>query len=382
MKIKRFYMEDWLIECSDIQFNLAESGTQDFYLKDFLALCNVDSQSFESVFLGNNDTKGSVRLREEICQSYTGLPIEEVMVTNGSSEAIFCFLNELLDEDDEVVIPFPTFQCLYQIPISIGCNVKFLQLLECAHWKLDLDKLDTLVTPNTKLIIINTPHNPFGWILSEEELTRIGEIAKKHACYLLFDEHYRYLPLTAGTELLPSGYDICKTIHDKTYATGSMIKCFGIVGIRIGWLLGEPEFMARCRDYKDYLTHTIPEVTDYIAYLSLKNKETLIALKKKHILRNLELLNQFMANNSDIFEYSEPAGGVVCFPKLKNGIDSREFCEILQNQYAVALLPGFAFETEGHFRLNFGVNSEKFKMALERMQRFIDSCEFRELNRG
>jgi len=372
MKIKRYHMEDWLNQSGATPFNLSASGARDFYLKDFLSICQGNFNGFNDLFLGDNSTMGTLKLREEICKSYRHVPVDEVMVTNGSSEALFTFFNELLDEGDEVVIPFPAFQCLYQIPISIGCNVKYLHLTECKNRRLDFNRLENLVTPNTRLIIINNPHNPFGWTLYREELQRIGEIAQKNNSFLLFDEHYRYLPLEPGTHLIPSGYDICRKFHAKTYATGSMIKCFGIVGIRIGWLLGEPAFLSRCRDYKNYLTHTIPSLTDHIAYVALKNKENIIRAQKTHILTNLCLLNDFMKKSEDYFEYVQPTGGVVCFPQLKNGMDSKAFCKILLEEYKVSLLPGFAFEVDGYFRLNFGVNSEIFKGALEQIQKMLN----------
>lgn len=371
MKMQRYYMEDWLNDSRDVAFNLSASGCQDFYLHEFLNLCQVDLQTLPPIFLGDNDTRGSLRLREAICASYEHVRLEDVLVTNGSSEALFVFSNELLEPGDEVVIPFPAFQCLYQIPIAIGCQVKFLPLLECAQWKLDIEKLAELVTPNTKLIIINTPHNPIGWTLMPEELRQIAMIARQHDCYLLFDEHYRYLPLTPGNQLIPSGYDLCRPIHARTYATGSMIKCFGIVGLRIGWLIGDPAFLAKCRDYKDYLTHTTPAITDYLAYLALKNQAALIAFHKARILQNLAALNAFMRHNADLFEYVEPTGGIVCFPKLRQGRDATSFCEGVWQQCQVSLLPGFAFEVPGHFRLNFGIDPEKFERALELIQQYL-----------
>lgn len=371
MKIKRFYMEDWLIDSVGVKYNLAESGCQDFYLGDFLKICQEDIHGFNQLFLGNNDTRGSLKLRQTICQSYKQAEVEEVMVANGSSEVLFAFFNELLEKGDEVVIPFPTFQCLYQVPISIGCTVNFLNLMECENWKLDIAKLERMVTPKTRLIIINNPHNPIGWTLQEEELREIAHIARKNHCYLLFDEHYRYLPLQGDGELIPSGYDICIEINKNTFATGSMIKCLGIVGIRIGWLIGESGFLSRCRDYKDYLTHTIPSLTDHIAIIALENKDRIIRMRKNHILTNLRLLDAFMERNRHFFDYITPTGGVVCFPRLKNMRGSRAFCQELRERYSVALLPGFAFEVEEHFRLNFGMDSEIFQNALERIEEYI-----------
>lgn len=370
MKIRRYFMEDWLNDSRDIPYNLSASGVQDYILSDFLAVCEVDLQSFGQIFLGDNDTRGSLRLRQEICRSYTHLPPDKVLVTNGTSEALFTFFNEVLDAGDEVVMPFPAFQCLYEIPASIGCRIRFLNLLTCRNWKLDIDKLAELVTSDTKLIIINTPHNPFGWTLSAEEIRQIGEIANKAGSYLLFDEHYRYLPLTDGCSVLPSGYDICHPLHPQTYATGSMIKCFGIVGIRIGWLVGDPAMLARCRDYKDYLTHTIPEITDYLAFLSLHYQERIIHDRKKHILPNLRLLNEFMAHHAAVFEYQPPTGGVVCFPRLRQG-DATQFCRTVLQQHGVSLLPGASFETPDHFRLNFGTETTLFQQALERIDDYL-----------
>ncbi|MFH1059259.1 MAG: aminotransferase class I/II-fold pyridoxal phosphate-dependent enzyme [Pseudomonadota bacterium] len=369
MKILRYHMEDWLNDSFTVDYNLSASGCQDYTLAELLALCGADIAELGGLFLGDNDTRGSLALRQEICRSYDTLDVDRVLVANGSSEALFCFFNELLEPGDEVVIPFPAFQCLYQIPISIGCRVKFLNLLDAPGWRLDLDRLESLVTPATKLII-NNPHNPVGWSLTSADLVAIGEIARKNDAHLLFDEHYRYLPLTPGADLIPSGYDLCRGFHPKTHASGSMIKCLGIVGIRIGWLLSEPGLLARCRDYKDYLTHTIPLITDHVAQLALMHREAIVLRKKLDILANLAALNAFMAGQAEFFEYHPPAGGVVSFPALRQAADSRRFCEIMLRDYRVSLLPGFAFEAPRHLRLNIGIDRMRFAAALTRM----DAC--------
>ncbi len=373
MKIKRYYMEDWLNQSTSVKYNLSSSGYPDFYLKDFLSLCNVDILNFNSIFLGDNDTRGSLRLRKEICRSYVNVKPDEIMVSNGTSEALFAFFNELLNKNDKVIVPFPAFQCLYQIPKSIGCRINFLPLLENKSWRLDIDRLDNLTTKDTKLIIINTPHNPIGWTLSKDELIQIAKIANKNNAYLLFDEHYRYLPLTGGNSIIPSGYDICKQYHDQVFATGSMIKCFGIVGIRIGWLIGNKQFLLKCTDYKDYLTHTIPYVTDYIATIALNNKEKLSSNNIARIKNNLLLINKFFTKNDEVFEYTEPTGGIVCFPKLKKNYSSEYFCRKMFNDYSVSLLPGFAFEVNNHFRMNIGIETDQLSNALELMQDCISN---------
>lgn len=368
MKIKRYHMEDWLNDSAGVRYNLSFSGCQDFLLREFLQLCHTDLDSFGELFLGDNDTRGSQELRQAVVGSYGNVKLDEVLVTNGTSEALFCFFNQILEPGDEVILPFPAFQCLYQVPVAIGCQVRFINLMEAPGWRLYVGALEEIVSPRTRLIIINNPHNPLGWSLSDDELRRIGRIAAQNNAYLLFDEHYRYLPLRPGLELASSGYDICRPEWPKTYATGSMIKCFGIVGIRIGWLLGDHGLLAECRDYKDYLTHTIPAVTDRLALLALHNQARIIEHKKKDVLANLGALNQFMTLHQEAFEYVPPTGGVVCFPRFRLAPDSREFCQILRQDYGVSLLPGFTFEVDEHVRLNIGIAAPRFAEALERIE--------------
>ena len=141
MKIKRFYMENWLNDHSGVLYNLGESGYNDFNLGEFLDLCGEDLASFVPLSLGNNDTKGSYKFRAEISASYNCVNPSDIMTANGSSEVIFALFNTLLNKGDEVAIPFPAFQSLYQVPEAIGCNVKYLNLLEMKNWRLDLYSL-------------------------------------------------------------------------------------------------------------------------------------------------------------------------------------------------------------------------------------------------
>jgi aspartate/methionine/tyrosine aminotransferase len=372
MRIPRFDMEDWLNDNAAISHNLAESGCQDFNLRDYLAICQASLEDLGSLPLGNNDTRGSLELRTEILGCYEVPKLDQLLVANGTSEALFAFFNELLEPDDDVIVPFPAFQCLHEIPRAIGCQVRYLPLLESEDGRLDLERLEALTTTQTKLIVINNPHNPLGWTLTADELSRLGEIAKKNRAWLLFDEHYRFLPLTGDLPLVPSGYDICRPMHDLVCATGSMIKCFGTVGTRIGWLIADAEWIGRCRDYKDYLSHTIPSLTDHLALLGLRNRTRVLDFHKANIFANLALLRNFMVSNEQHFEFREPTGGVVCFPKLRKSQSSTEFCRGLVEKFGVSLLPGAGFSVEGYVRLNFGGDRVKFAEALERLGSYLD----------
>lgn len=370
MKIKKLLMEDWLADYQFAKYNLAESGFIDFSLGELLALCQEDIANLAGINLANPDTHGSLGLRREIVKCYQSVGIENVLVTVGVTEALFTFFNTILEPGDEVIVEFPEFQTLYELPAALGCDIKFLTLARENGYLPDPGRISELITARTRLIIINNPHNPFGSLLEPAKIREIGQIARENDCYLLFDEHYKFLPLTPGTEQLISGFDICRGVHNKIAAVGSITKCFGLNGLRVGWLVTEPETIEACREFKHYLTHVTPPICDYLAEIALKNKEKVILYAKSHILKNVDLLNRFMKKHEQRFEYTEPKGGLVCFPKLRDRGDASTFCRELLKKHGISLLPGEAFGMNAHFRLNFGVKSDTFAEALDLMANF------------
>jgi aspartate/methionine/tyrosine aminotransferase len=368
MKIQKLHMEDWLADHQSVQYNLAESGFHDFSVGELLALCDEDPAHLENISLMNPDTRGSLGLRREILQCYQSSVIENILVTVGVTEALFAFFNVILEPGDEVIVEFPEFQTLYELPKALGCNIKFINLVAGNGFLPEPKNIRELITPKTKLIIINNPHNPTGSVLDRTEILEIGKIARENDVYLLFDEHYKFLPLEEGTRQLTSGFDICREVHHKVAAVGSVTKCFGLNGLRVGWLLADPQIIEACREFKHYLTHVTPPICDYLAERALQNKEKIIAHVKHIILKNLEHLNSFMGRNQNRFEYTPPRGGLVCFPKLKNGQDGASFCRDMLNKRNISLLPGEVFGMNPYFRLNFGVKSDAFAAALQAME--------------
>lgn len=368
MKIGKLLMEDWLADNQFVEYNLAESGFVDFSLGEFLTLCGTNPACLENISLMNPDTRGSLELRREIVKCYLTAGLENVLVTVGVTEALFAFFNVILEPGDEVIVEFPEFQTLYELPAALGCNIKYVYLSKENEFIPLPGKIREVITPKTRLIIINNPHNPTGSLANAEVLREIGEIARGNDIFLLFDEHYKFLSLSRGIDEVTSGFDICSGFHSKVAATGSITKCFGLNGLRVGWLLAEPSIIENCREFKHYLTHVTPPLCDYLAYVALKNKKKLIHHVKKSILKNLELLNCFMKRNSHKFEYLEPKGGLVCFPRLIDQSDGSTFCRTLIKKHQVSLLPGETFGMKEYFRLNIGIKSDKFEEALHLME--------------
>jgi len=368
MQIEKLQMEDWLADNQMVKYNLAESGFYDFTVGELLAFCNKAPADLENINLMNPDTRGSIGLRREIRKCYQSADLDNILVTVGVTEALFAFFNVILEPGDEVIVEFPEFQTLYELPKALGCNISFVNLAKGNRYLPEPDEIRKKITPRTKLIIINNPHNPSGSVLETEKIEMIGKIAQENDVNLLFDEHYKFLPLEPGTRLLPSGFDICKDFCEKVAAVGSVTKCFGLNGLRVGWLLAAPPIIEACREFKHYLTHVTPPVCDYLAEIALQNKEKIIGHVKQIILKNLELLNSFMERNQDRFDYTPPRGGLVCFPKLKDDNDAAPFCKKLLKEHNISLLPGQAFGMNSHFRLNIGINTDTFSRALQLME--------------
>lgn len=373
MKIALHLMEPWLIENQFVKYNLGESGIEDKTLGEILEITNTSVEELSQCSFKNNDTYGSLKLREIISSFYDNVQPENILVTTGVSEAIFIYYQLRFQEGANVIIPFPAFQTLYEVARYIGYEVRLLELKPEEGFRINIAKLEELIDNKTKIIVLNNPHNPTGIELTDDEIKKISKLAEKYGIEILADEHYRFIPYT-DEQLIPSLYDKAKNV----VAVGSMIKCFGCVGLRVGWIIGSKELIDNCRDFKDYTTHTISSMNDFISQKLLLNFDKITKEHKIWIRENICEFNKFLSKHKDFIDWVEPQGGIVAFPFLKEkSISSEEFAKKLVKKTEVSVLPGEAFEMPGYFRIGFGVIPESFKKAMELMSEFIDSKAWR-----
>lgn len=369
MRIALHLMEPWLIEHQNAPYNLAESGVLDQTVGELLQKTGADSAELLRLSFKNIDTYGSPELRNAIAGVYGDLDPDSILVTTGTSEALFIYYHIRHEKGANVVVPFPAFQSLYEIPRYLGYEVRFLRLRVEDNFRPDLDELAALVDDRTKVIVLNNPHNPTGVLFSEEEVRAILEIADRHGAEVLADEHYRFMPY-GERELIPSLYNRSRNV----VAVGSMIKCFGCVGLRVGWLIGPRELIESSRDLKDYTTHTLCSVTDYLARAALSGWRAIVPEYKGWILDNISEFRSFLSEHRGLIDWVEPQAGIVAFPFFTDrSVSSKEFTDGLVKNQGVSLLPGEAFETPGHFRLGLGVPPRAFEAAMRRLSDHIAS---------
>ena len=366
MQISPFIMETWFKKYrNQAKYNLADSGVRDFNLQQILEMCDQDISVLNDIKLDYPNSSGSIQLRTAIRNTYNSAKTENILVTTSTSEALFVLFNVLLKPGDNVICEFPAFQALYEVPISLECEVKFLNLSEENNYQPDVNELTDLIDDKTKLIIVNNPHNPTGSVLKTETAEEIIQIAKEKNIFLLSDEHYRFLPLKE--DKIQSLYDL----DNYVITTGSITKSFGMIGLRMGWLICSKEILDECRIFKDYLTHVLSPISDFLATQVLNNREVFLKKNILMIKKNVVVLAELLKKYEHNMNWIPPIGGAVCFPKLTNKINSDVFCSNLIQEHKVFLLPGSCFNKPHHFRMCLGLENDVFFNAIKKIDSLL-----------
>jgi aspartate/methionine/tyrosine aminotransferase len=213
---------------------LCASDVQAYPMAELLALADDETRAlWEGLHLGYTQSTGHPLLRREIASLYEAIEPDEVLAFGGAEEAIFCLMNVSLGPGDHAIVTWPGYQSLYEIGRSVGADLTLHELHESAGWALDLDLLRRQVTPATRLIVINVPHNPTGMLPDRATFDELVAIADEAGAQLVVDEVYRGLELDEADQL-PAGADASR----RGVSLGVMSKSFAMAGLRIGWQPG------------------------------------------------------------------------------------------------------------------------------------------------
>lgn len=350
MKIRDFQLERFFAKYEfKAPYLLCTSDCETFTVGEILEL--EEALKLEDLRLGYTEPLGHPMLREEIAALYQEITPEQVMVTSGAEEAIFLFMNAVLNPGDHVIYMWPAYQSLFEVARAIGCEVTPWQLKEEDGWEPDLEELENLIRPNTRAIIINTPHNPTGYLMALDKFEYVINLARERKIYLFSDEVYRFLEYTEA-QRLPAAADL----YRKGVSLGVMSKAFGLAGLRIGWLaIKDSGLFNKVAAFKDYTTICNSAPSEAIAIAALRNKAHLLERNLEIVGRNVKLLEEFFTEFSDIMTWQKPFAGAIAFPRLTIEESAEEFCVKLVESKGVLLLPGNYYGAgEKHFRIGFG----------------------------
>jgi len=311
-------------------------------------------------------------LRERIVQSQEyNLPIDNVLVTMGTQMSNFLAFAVALEPGDEAIIETPSWEQPKVLCEPFKVEGKLLRRRPELDWRFDLDELESLASPRTKLIYLCHPNNPTGATLNDAELTAICNIADRYGAYVVSDEIYRGLEWSGETS--PS----VANLYERGVTTSSVSKTLGMSGLRLGWLATpDRDFLERCLELKYYITlHQQSRLDETVALAALEPStyRRLVSGTMDAGRANYEVIAAWMKTNG-VFSWVPPAGGFLSFPHYDLDISSWDLCIALLNEpYRTYLIPGICYGYENHVRLGFGPGTPTARITdgLRQIDRFV-----------
>lgn len=345
-KLERFFAEHEF----SAQHLLCSSDCESISISELLAMEDGADAKLQQTWLGYTESMGSPALRQAIRDIYETVGEEDVLVFTGAEEAIFLFVSSCLSPQDHVIVHSPCYQSLFEVANHVAAKVDRWQAKSDQGWRLDLNELEELVQPNTRAIIINTPHNPTGYLMSQEDWQSLHRFAAEREIVVFCDEVYRESEHDLN-DRLPAGCDMSET----AVSLGVMSKTYGLAGLRIGWVATRNQLvMTRLKSAKDYTTICNSAPSEFLAEVGLRHRQQLIDRNLKIINQNLNLLDDFFGEFEDRFVWQRPKAGSIAFPQLLHH-DADEFCRQVLEGSGVLLAPSSMFEySDNHFRVGFG----------------------------
>ena len=351
MKVAPFRLERYFaVHEFSAPYLLCTSDCESMALGELLSLEPDAAERFQSLWLGYTESTGDPGLRKAVAALYDNITADHVLVHAGAEEAIFNFMNVALSPGDHVVVHGPCYQSLAEVARGIGAGVSEWRGDPGHGWELDLDVLKRLLTPRTRVVVVNFPHNPTGFLPEPAFIHELSDLSDKHGFLIFSDEVYRGLELDPS-DRLPAAADI----NDRAVSLGVMSKTYGLAGLRIGWVATRnARIFTDMAAFKDYTTICNSAPSEFLATLALKNAGKIADRNRRIIQDNLDLLDRFFAGHADRFHWCRPKAGSVAFPMLLKGrVD--EFCANLVEKAGVLLLPGTLYEQGlNAFRVGFG----------------------------
>jgi aspartate/methionine/tyrosine aminotransferase len=275
---------------------------------------------------------------------------DEVLALAAAEEGIFITYHALLAPGDHVVVESPCYGSAIAVARSTGADVSLWQRRHEDGWAYDLDELEGLLRAETRIIYLNSPHNPTGSQITREGLERIVELARERSIVLFSDEVYRGLEHDQS-ERLPAACDL----YERAISLGTVSKAYGLPGLRIGWLATrDAKLLDQVRELKLYTTICSSAPSELLVALALRHGEELVARSRELVLSNLPLLEEFLERRCEQFEWVRPRAGPIGFPRVGGEFDVQAWCEDTARRAGVLLLPGAVYEQPRHVRFGFG----------------------------
>ena len=345
-----------------VEYDMSESGVRPLTLRELVAM-GFDLEEFLDQPLGYSQSNGTIDLRERIAALYPGASVDQVEVTNGTSEANYLVALSQLQAGDEFVMEVPNYMQMPAIARSLGATVRTFRLRQDTGWEPDWEEFERAISARTRLLYLSNPNNPTGSVLSDAAMQRIVDRIESTGTWLLSDEVY------LGAEIDRPRTKSFWGMSDKVIVTSGLSKAFGIPGVRIGWIVAPAALAAECWTQHDYLTIGPNKMSDRIARVAVEkgNRERCFARTRAILAQNMPLAREWIRGFNGSITWREPQAGAIALIKYDAQVPSLEIAERVRTRQSALIVPGSHVGLEGYLRIWIGGREEFLREGLWRI---------------
>ena len=338
------------------RYHLTASDAETLALSELLAFADAgDLERWKHLRLGYIETAGTRALREAIADTYDRISPEDILCFAGAEEGLYCAMHALLQPGDHALVLVPNYQSMETVPSSI-CDVSGMPLHAEDGWNIDLDAVRSQMRKNTRLVAVNFPNNPTGKIADRQTFQALVDLCRKRNIYFFSDEVYRGIERDPAKRL-PQAADL----YERALSLNVVSKAYGLPGLRVGWIAcRDRAVLDRMEKLKHYLSICNAGPSEVLARIALRAGEAIMERNRAICIENLEKLDAFFRRHVDRFEWYEPDGGCVAYPRYLGPEGVEAFCKRLVDEAGVLLLPASMYNSRllpapaDRFRIGYG----------------------------
>jgi aspartate/methionine/tyrosine aminotransferase len=352
--IERKFSPDW-----QITHDLSSSAGPPWTVRELLELdsrdCLDEILSSPAVY---SSVAGSPELRRAIAE-FEGVSEDDIQIVTGAQEGLLAVFMIAAEPGTNVVLPHPGYPVFDAMPRAFGVEIRQYRLRPENQFRIDVEEAMQLTDARTTVLLVNSPHNPTGAVLSDPDKRDLHDFCAKRGIQFVCDQVFH--PIFHGEDQHSAA-----ALPEAT-VLGDLSKAMCLSGLRIGWIVErDARRMARYRDARSYFTITNSPITEALAAIAVRHRDAVYARARQAAAENLRRFEARWAELRNLFEWVRPQGAFTIFPWLRDGSDARPLCERLATR-GVLVVPGDCFTMPAHVRIGFGDRPDRFATSLDRL---------------